>query len=241
MSLAIDAIILFAAIIIIWSGTCKGIIRSVMGLMTAVASVFVAYAYTPALASYLKNNFILGKISSGIYETMKSFALDPNAGEKTYNLDKLVNDMPDSLKSILERYNIDVNSFIDKIRGLTSCSEDTIQSIANDIADPTAQMIANTVSFIGLFVVAFIVISLLTIILDFIFKLPVLKTANMTLGFVFGVVEALVFVSILSYVLATLVTSLGSIEPTLFGRDAVDKTIVCKYLAENSFIKGFFS
>ena len=57
MSFAIDAVILFCAIMIIWSGTRKGFVRSVMGLVSGIASLFVAYAYTPVLSEYIKDNY----------------------------------------------------------------------------------------------------------------------------------------------------------------------------------------
>ena len=44
MSLALDAIILFTAVFLIWLGTKRGFIRSVMGLVSTVAALFVAYA-----------------------------------------------------------------------------------------------------------------------------------------------------------------------------------------------------
>ena len=70
MSLAIDAVILFAAVLIIWLGVRRGFIRSVMGLVTGIASTVAAYAYTPVLAAYIRKNYLIENITNGISETL---------------------------------------------------------------------------------------------------------------------------------------------------------------------------
>ena len=68
--------------------------------------------------------------------------------------------------------------------------------------------------------------------IDFLFRLPVLKTANTFLGLLFGIAEAGLVVFVLASVLSVLVTGLGSIDPTLFGADVVENTTICKKLLE---------
>ena len=239
MSLAIDAVILFAAILIIWSGACKGFIRSVMGLLSTAASLIAAYAYTPALADYINKNYIIDNITKGISETHKSLAFDVNTG--IYNLERLAVDLDSSFTDILERYGIEVETFAGKLVGLTSCSEELIYSYAEEIASPASSTIASAISFIIIFIAVFLVLSLVTALLDLIFKLPVLKTANMFFGFVFGAVQACVFVSALALLISVLVTALGSIDPDLFGAEAIDKSIICKYLIEHNIFTGMLN
>ena len=113
MSLAIDAVILFAAIFIIWAGTSRGFVRSVMGLITAGASLFAAYAYTPVLAAYIKDKFLIQKIAGGIDDTLKSLAFDTSTD--LYNLDRLASDLPEPFTGILNRYGINISEFAEKL------------------------------------------------------------------------------------------------------------------------------
>ena len=76
MSLAIDAIILLSAVIIIWRGAGRGLVKSVMGLVTSVVSFIVAYAYTPVLADIVRDKYLSEAITNGIFETLKSLAFD---------------------------------------------------------------------------------------------------------------------------------------------------------------------
>ncbi len=232
MSLAIDAIILFGAVIIIWRGAGRGFIKSIMGLITSVVSFIVAYAYTPVLSSVLKEKYFTDGITNGIFETLKSLALDTETD--LFNLDRLAVDLPAPFVSILDRYNVNIDAFAEEIRGITGCGENTVYSYAQQIAAPTSQIIANCVSFLLLFFAAFIVLSILTWILNAIFKLPVLSQANSFLGLIFGAAEAILFSFVISVVLSALVSSLGSIDPNLFGKDVLADTRICRFLLDNN-------
>lgn len=239
MSLAIDAIILLTDVIIIWRGAGRGLVKSVMGLITTAVSFIAAYAYTPVLAAYIKEKYLIEGITNGIFETLKSLAFDTDTD--LYNLDRLAIDLPEPFTSILERYNVNIDAFSEKIAGINACGENTVKSFAAEIAEPTSQIIANCVSFVMIFVAALLVLSILTALLNLIFKLPVLSQANSLLGLVFGVVEAVLVAFVLATVLSSLVSSLGAIDPNLFGKDVVADTRICRYLTEHNPIKSITS
>ncbi len=242
MSLAIDAVILLGAVLIIWNGARRGFIRSVMSLVGGVASFIAAYAYSPVLAVHIKEKFLLGSITENIESTLRSLALDTNTDK--YNLDRLAADLPKAFTDILERYNIDIGSFAEKLRGLTGCEGDVVHGFAEDIAMPTADIIASVLAFIVILFGALIAIAILTGLLDLIFRLPVLKSANRFLGFLFGAGEAVLFAFVVATLMSVLVTSLGSIEPSLFGESAINETIICKWLVEHNpigILVGFFA
>lgn len=241
MSLAIDAIILLGVIIIIWCAAVRGFFKSVMSLAGGVASFIAAYAYYPVLAEYLKDKFLLAGITDSIDGTLRSLADPQKTG--VFNLDKLAVDTPKALSDILERYNIDAEAFIPQFSGLTSCDADLVRAFAEKIATPTANIIASVAAFIALFFGVWLVLAILTGLLDLIFKLPGLKTANAVLGILFGVVESVLFASIAASALSVLVTALGSIDPNLFGESAVEQTLICKFIVEHNplgMVIGYF-
>ncbi|MGN1346951.1 MAG: CvpA family protein [Eubacteriales bacterium] len=234
MSLAIDAVILFAAVILIWLGAKRGFIRSAMGLVSGIASAIAAYAYTPVLAAYIRKNYLIDHLTSGIAETLRSLALDTETD--LYDLNRLAEDLPEPFTSILERYNIDIEAFSTQIRGLTGCEGEVVDAFAEQIAAPTADLIASVLAFAVLFLVVLVVLSLLTALLDLIFTLPVLRSANMLLGVVFGVVEAAFFASLLATVLSVLTSALGAIDPGRFGPDLVENTIICQFILRHNLV-----
>ena len=120
------------------------------------------------------------------------------------------------------------------MRGVTEATGETVHSLAEDIASPTARVLSAALAFLALFIGCVIVLSLLTALLDLLFRMPVLNKANVFLGVVFGVAEAVVFVLVLSIALSVLVRSLGAIDPNLFGDEVVENTVVCRFVLEHN-------
>ena len=76
MTLAIDAILIFAAVLCIWAGARKGFVRSVMGLFSSLIAAVAAYAYTPVLSAFIRERYLTDRITDGIDETLRSLAFD---------------------------------------------------------------------------------------------------------------------------------------------------------------------
>lgn len=234
MSLLLDAIIVFSVIYIIWAAARRGFVRSVMNLLSTFASMIVAYAYTPKLAALINEKMIVSRMSDNIFTSLKEWAKDIHAlqyeGEVVYNFDLLLENEVSrkGFVDILNRYRINVEEFIEKVTGLINCPEETIRAFADEIVSPTASVISLVIAFIALFLVSAIVLKLIAELLDYIFMIPALKSANTALGVVFGIAEAVVVACVLALVLTVLVDVMGAIDPGMFGADVVDKTLICK-------------
>ena len=232
MSLAIDAIILIVGVVIILVAAKKGLIRAIMGLVSSAVSLVVAYAYTPVLAEYIGNEFLLDRITGNINETLKGWALDTSSD--LYNLDRLISTPNSDFTGILDRYGVGLDKIADRLRGLVGVTETEVKSVAEEIASPTSNMLASVLAFLAIFAASFILLTLITHILDAIFKLPVLSGINKLLGVLFGVAEAVFVAYILSIALSVLVGALGAISPDLFGEDVVERSIICKFFVEHN-------
>ncbi len=238
MSFACDLILIAVALFTLYNGWTKGFIKSVMGLVKGFAAAIAAYAYTPMLSPILNEKWIGKPLADGIFETLRSLALDTSTD--LYNLDRLAIDLPAPLVSMLERYNVNIADFSSGIKGLEQVTEDVVYTTASKIAESTAALLSSALAFILIFLGVFLVLSVLTALLDLIFRMPVLNTANKFLGIIFGAAEALLLLSVVSVLLSALVTSLGSLEPTLFGADVIEHSVVCKFFAEHSPINQLY-
>ena len=228
MSLLLDAIILFFVICIVWSAARRGFVRAFMNLLTTFASFIVAYVYTPTLAAIIDEKLILSPITGDIHATLRSLALNPNT--MLFDLDKLTVDVPAPLENMLGRYGVELNEFLDKIRGLVDCPEETVYGFAEEIAAPISSVISTAIAFIGILIASSLVLKLVTELLDYIFMLPALKNANTVLGLVLGIVEGAAFACVLAMALSNLVQIMGAIDPNLFGAEVLDNTLICKHL-----------
>ena len=244
MNLAVDIIIIIVVLLIIWLAYRRGFIKSIMGFVSTIVSLIVAYAFYPNLTLFIKEKFLIDSISGDISTTIQSFSavIGNNGSSGVFNLEKLAdgivnNDTTASLVSMLQRYGQNIDEFVKKLRSLANASEATVNDvnvISEDVASPTATSIASIISFILIFVACILVFKLITYILDKIFKMPVLNFANKLLGVLFGILEAAVIAYVLSIILSSLVTNLGVIAPSVFGTFNIDDTYVCKFLLEHN-------
>ena len=219
MSLVFDVIILAVCVISIVLGAKRGFIKSVMGICTLVAALCLAYAFTPTVSEYIRNTDAMGNISESIGDTIKSLSRTDEGG---YDLEKMFDDMPDAFQQILERYNVDDSVLAETVPPETAATESAVDALANAIAEPVARAISNVA-----------VLKLLTWLLDLLFQLPVLKTANTMLGLLIGVVIALFWAWILCPLSVTLIRAMSSISPDLFNESVIENSVILSFFADN--------
>ena len=159
-------------------------------------------------------------------------------GSVTYDLSKIASELPEAYTSILTRYHIDIPSFTAEIAPVTSADEGMITSVAEQIAAPCATALATAISFAGLFLAAFVGLSLVTWILDALFHLPLLSAANRFFGFLFGALEAVLLAYVISMAGAAVVDAMGSISPGLFGPNVVANTVLCRFFVTHNLFDG---
>ena len=230
MSLIFDIIIVAVCILSIILGAKKGFIKSIMGMCTLIAALFLAYAFTPTLSAYVHDTEIMGNVSESIGDTIKSLS---RTDEGEYNLEKMFEDMPDAFRQILDRYNANESELAGTITPEANATESVVDSLASAIAAPVVSVISNVVSFLLIFVAAVIVLKLLTLLLDLIFQLPVLKTANTMLGVLIGIVAALFWAWVLCPLSIAFIHAMSSISPDLFNESVIENSVILSFFSSN--------
>lgn len=236
MSLAIDALILVIGIIIILVAAKKGLIRAIMGLVSSIVSFVVAYAFTPTVSAYISERYILERIAGNISETLKGWAFDTSTD--MFNLDRLADPENSGFLSVLNRYIVGFDKIVDSLRGLVAVSENEVDAVAEKIAHPVSSLLSNVIAFILLFVGTSVALIIVTWLLDKMFKLPILSGVNKFFGLLFGIAEAVFVAYVLSMGVYHLVGTLGSVSPSIFGEDVIEKTVICRFFAEHNLISS---
>ncbi len=232
MNFIFDGILLTVSVAAVFFGAKRGFIKSIMGICTLIAALFVAFAFTPTVAEYIEDVPAVREISEGITETIQS--LTKNDGP-TYDLQRLFGDMPDSFKQILDRYGADVSKLAAAVTPHPEADITAVDQLADMIASPVVDAITGVLAFLLLFIAAVIALKLVTWILDLIFQLPVLKTANTMLGFVVGIFSALVWVWILSALSVIFIRAMSSVSPAYFNETLIENTVILKFFADDNF------
>jgi len=232
MNLIFDGIILVVCILSIVLGAKKGFIKSIMGMLSLVAALFVAYAFSPAVADIIERQPFVHEISESISDTLKSLSENESG---SYDLDRLFGDMPDAFQQIIDRYDADANELAQTVPPVANSQESDVEALSRLISRPVVRAISNVLAFLGLFVGSLIVLKLLTWLLDLIFQLPVLKSANTVLGLIFGVISAVLLAWTISTLSLVLIRAMSSVSPDLFSETMVDNTFILKFFRDNNF------
>jgi len=228
MNLIFDAVIAVSVLLSVIMGAKRGFIKSVMGVCTLIAALFVAYAFTPPAAQIIGQQKFIRDISVSIADTVKSLASNDSG---SYDLNRLYEDMPDAFTQILTRYGMDIGELTKEVPPDPNADAAALERLADLIAGPAAAAISSVLAFLALFVASVVILKILTWILDTVFQLPVLKTANTMLGFLFGVVAGVMWACVLSSLSVTLIRAMSSISPDLFNETVIENSVVLKFFS----------
>lgn len=237
MSLIFDVVLIVICAMTIFMGAKRGFIKSVMHLGVNLVSLIASYAFYPKLAVYLKENYLQKWLTDTIAASIKSLS-SQGAGENTvtYNLSKLFADMPDPFLQILNRYHADIASLQGAYGDASEVAESTVDALASSISATVSDVLANVAAYAILFVGCMIALTLLTWILDLIFKLPVLRMANTALGLLFGVICAAVLAWLISVLAVSFIEAMASVRPETFHQSIIENSILLKFFSENNLL-----
>lgn len=234
MSILFDGIIVLVCLTTIILGIRRGFIKSVMSVCTLVAALFAAFAFTPAVSSYIAQTSMIQDISDSITDTIKSVSVNDSG---TYDLHTLFQEMVDPFQQIVDRYHADEEQLTETISPSDGAAEDTVQALGDLIAKPVVDALSGVLAFLGIFCAAVIVLKLITWILDMIFQLPVLKTTNTLLGFLFGLVGALIWAWILSALSISFIGAMSSVAPEYFSDSVIEHSLILTFFRGNHFLE----
>lgn len=223
MGILIDIILVVTVVLSVWSGVKRGFIRSVMNIITFAAALLCGWYFYPPLAVVYHNKFLLGKFTENIYNSINSII---SAGIESIDLSRLFADKPEAFLEITRRYNIDIG-ILEKYfnEQLTKGSSDLTADVAARMAAPVANGLSQILAFLSVFFGVVILLKIVTLILDLIFKLPVLNAFNRISGFILGAVCGLAYAWIISAVLTSAMPFLIMIFPEVFTENTMTSSL----------------
>ena len=229
VSFILDGVLIAICAFVLFFSVKRGFVRTILSIVSSVAAILLSVVFTPTVSEFLYNKFLLNSITSGISGTVASLA----GTDDGHGVVKLFEEMPDAFENILTRYNVSEATAASMLEGAKNGTENAA-SISEKIAAPVASTISNALGFIICFVAAMIVLKIIIAVVDNFFRLPILNSANKAAGIILGVVLVFVILSVYSSVAVQLVDALGSVSPDLFGKNAIDGTIIVKFFSEHN-------
>ncbi len=200
----------FSAIV----GYKKGLVLMLFNLLGTFVAGAIAYFFHGQFKTIIINQFhldekIFTKISEKLASAGESSVLSKNVAGQGYDISNLP--LPKNVKE-------SIDSFVaDK-------SAEAVESTAHVLTD----FIMNLVGFVGLFVLAIIVIKIIGFLLDHFAKLPIINKFNQLGGMLFSVLAMLVIISVAFVLMMTFVP----VNDFNFLESQIKSSMAAKYFIE---------
>lgn len=225
MGIILDIILLIIALVCIVYGAKKGFFKSVMSLVTNVLALLLSYTFTPSLSHTLYNNVVLSKVGGGIAKTFASIA---ESGE-AYDLSLLLESQ--QFTDTVKQCGADMTA-VEAVVAEGGSGIDAVERVAYTVAHPVSLALSDIMAFIVIFAASLIVLKIIVWVVGLLFRLPVLRELDRTLGLVFGIVTALLSVTVFAVLTESVVDILSTLYPGSFSYNIIESSLVLELLAK---------
>lgn len=208
MGIIIDIILVIIILLNVYICYTKGLVKLAVGLIAVVASIILAVIfYKPVSNLIIEHTEFDDNIKNTIIE---NFTSEENAN--TENED-----------SGFMKY---IESYVD----------DTVNKTKNEIVIEASGTIAvkvvNICAILGIFIIARLVLILLTFLTDVITQLPLLKQCNEIGGILYGIIKALLII----YVLLAIVFFITYVTGNTAIADAISNSFITRFFYNNNLL-----
>lgn len=229
VSFILDAFLIIICFFVIAVSIKRGFVKTILSLLSSIAAILLSIVFTPTVAGFIYDKFMLRSLTSGIMSTIKSLA----GTGSSESLAEMLETMPEALSDIITRYNVSDATVSSLIESAVNGNADA-RSVSEAIASPIASSISTVIGFVFCFVVSLVVLKIVIAIVDGIFKFPVLNSVNKLAGVLLGIALAVVIIFVYTEAAVHLITSLGAVSPELFGEKVIDDTVIVKFFSEHN-------
>lgn len=238
MSAILDIVVVLIIGLSIFFAMKNGFIKTLVSFSCVIVAIIVVALFTSDLKAKLLDSSAARSVRNAVNEKLASIV--SAKADDEYDPEEVVSEKS-KFDELLDIVGIDSDEF-EKTwnEWKTSKSDDLRDKLVNFIADPLMNGIATLISFIILFFGTIIVLKLAAFILDKIFALPVLKTANKLFGCLLGIALAWMRVSAFIYIVEKLLPYLQTKGIVLVSNIDPSKTIIFKWLENISLISLLF-
>ena len=235
MSLLLDILVIAIVAISIFLGIKRGFIRSVMGIVVLVAAILGSVYFSPTLGNHLNERYVGDAVSDHVRSALDSLV----SGVESLDIDDLFEDRPQAFVDVLNRFGVDFDDLKSFYEEKAAATDDAVGSIAEHIASPIAATISKGAAFAILFVGIYLGLSIILLIVDLIFKIPMLEGANRLLGAIFGAALGLAIAWGVSTAFCSLLPHLSVISENAIPANVIEDTIVVRFLGSLDILSLF--
>ena len=208
MGIILDIIVIAIFALNIFICYKKGLVKLAVGLIAVIASVILSMIfYKPVSNMVIENTEFDEKIENAIIENF------------TVNIEENEENEDNGFIKYIEKY-------------VDDAASKTTNEIVIEAADTIAVKVINICVILAIFILARIVLILLTFISDIITGLPIIKQCNEVGGIIYGIVKALLIVYVVLAIVFFIVYTTGNTAIT----DVISNTYITKFFYDNNLL-----
>ncbi len=183
MAFVLDLILVVIFAAFVFEAAKKGFVLSFLELVAAILAFVMAYSFSPTVAQMAYDGFV----KESVIETIET-QIDENVSlsETSAKTQLVIESIPDYVVSFADTMGISVEDIKNEVAQTEITSENVATELVDKIAQPIIVGVLTALSFTILAIVFLIVLKFVAKLISRIFRLPVIKTINKTLGGVLG-------------------------------------------------------
>lgn len=202
LPLVVDGIIILIFIASIIDGYRRGFVKMLLSIIAIIISMVLAGALAAPVAEWANDEYV-SEITSGYIDdyfdsTLANVGLseDELTGDTFKGAeDEIAEAIPEEITQLLEQYDISVEDILDDIS-----SEDTLKEardkIKENIDKAVILPVLELVAFLVVYILCRSILSIIIGVIGSVFKLPVIKNINKSLGAGLGTLKGLAVIGV---------------------------------------------
>ena len=229
MDFIVDAIIIAIIAVVNVRSSKKRFVSSLVDAFAMIIATIVSYMFTPEVSQFIYDSFIKNSVSKGFEKVLDDMNTNTAVADK---VDAMIASLPESAVNLADSLGIiNLNSIGAGIH-MSGVIDDNqlITTVLNDFAYNVMITITKIVVFFILFVVATLVLRMVSNFLENINKIPLIGKLNSTLGGVLGVAKALIIIIVVCTVMYFIISSSDNVD--LVG--AISGSKIYNFVTENN-------
>ncbi len=226
MAFIIDIIIVAIIALSVFLAYKKGMIKTLFSLVGGLVAVVLAVSLSAPVADWLNNEYVGPTVRNTVLTAVNGSAVNESYEDALDSVDVVgqLQKMPENLRTFLETLNVDVDKIVSSAEDVKTNTVAMKEQLIDSIATPVSEALSTAIALIGLSILFFVLLFVVTRILDTVFRvLPMGKSLNKAGGMILGAARALLIVMLLGAAVYGL--AMGNI---LFTTEELEHTLILK-------------
>ena|GEM_PF-5882896 len=228
MGLALDALIAILVVMCAIQGYKHGVIRTIFGVVSFLLAAVLAFLMYVPFSNFVRQTPVGQDMYNGIYES-----IDKNISEK-WDEDEAEHRNSEDL---IEEVGLPKFLRNDVYRSSGAILRNTAATAKDAVCQASSEALLRIFAAVALFFIILLALWLVRLLLEIVFKMPILKGINKQLGFILGLIKGLLY----AFLLLGMITVFGNMENMGWLKEAADSSVIFRFMYQNNLLLSIFS